>query len=95
MLPIGKVIRQRRQDAALTIAALAKKAGVKASTLGSIEAGANGPGYWTMVRLVLALEQVKRVADLEQLRRKVYYQGYRDGKGGRKEAKRYAYKNGR
>jgi transcriptional regulator with XRE-family HTH domain len=92
MLPIGKIIRQRRKDAGFTIAALARKAGVKPSTLGSIETGMNGPGYWTMVRLVLALEDVKRVA-VEQLQRKIYYQGYRDGKGGRKENKRYAYKN--
>lgn len=52
-------VRQRRQAAGLTQAALAASAGIRAETLNRIERGKTEPDYRTIRKLVVALKQIE------------------------------------
>jgi transcriptional regulator with XRE-family HTH domain len=53
---LGGRIRERREAAGLSAARLAAAAGVDATALAAIEAGARDPDYRTLARLARALE---------------------------------------
>ncbi len=56
LMDIGRILRQRRERRNETLEAVAKRAGVNASSLSRIERGRNGATIGSLVRICEALE---------------------------------------
>jgi DNA-binding XRE family transcriptional regulator len=68
---LGERLAQRRRDAGLSQAGLARVAGLRVETLNRIERGHNSPDFATVRKLVLALREAGAGdADAERRRRK-------------------------
>lgn len=62
--PIGETIRTARHERGLSVAELAKKAGVDPVTIYGLEAGRRVPRAGTVSRLVRALSKVPKLPEL-------------------------------
>lgn len=68
---LARAICELREEAELSQASLARKAGLTATSIGEVESGEHEPTYGTMRRLALGLDislpdLVKRIEKLEE-----------------------------